>query len=41
MSSKRSTLTAMVWERCPSKYSGTALVVLAKLAGLTNDQGYA
>src|ERR1700742_817927 len=29
-------LTALVWKHAPSKYSGTPLVVLLKIAGLTD-----
>jgi hypothetical protein len=35
------TLTADVWEHAPSRYRGSELVVLLKLAGLTNADGYA
>jgi hypothetical protein len=31
----------MVWQRCPSRYNGTHLVVLLKLAGLSARKGYA
>jgi len=33
--SKVESLTALVWRHAPSKYSGTPLVVLLKIAGLT------
>ena len=41
MSKFSKTTTAKVWQHAPSKYRGTALVVLLKLAGLTNDEGHA
>jgi len=34
--SKVESLTALVWRHAPSKYSGTPLVVLLKIAGLTD-----
>jgi hypothetical protein len=38
----RKELVAMVWKHCPSTYKGTELLVLVKLAGLTNTaKGYA
>src|SRR6201999_4492821 len=33
---KVESLTALVWRHAPSRYSGTPLVVLLKLAGLTD-----
>jgi len=40
--SKVESLTALVWRHAPSKYSGTPLVVLLKIAGLTDAKdGYA
>lgn len=41
MSVQGKTLTALVWEHAPSKIQGTPLVVLLKLSGLTNSDGYA
>lgn len=41
MSVNEKSLTAMVWQRCPSKYSGTQLVALLKLAGLCAQKGHA
>jgi hypothetical protein len=38
---EKESLTALVWERCPSKYSGTTLVLLLKLAGLSTRDGHA
>jgi hypothetical protein len=38
---REQSLTVLVWERCPSKYSGTALVLLLKLAGLSAREGHA
>jgi hypothetical protein len=38
---EKQSLTVLVWERCPSKYSGTALVLLLKLAGLSSRDGHA
>jgi hypothetical protein len=34
--SKVESLTALVWRHAPSKYSGTPLVLLLKIAGLTD-----
>src|ERR1051326_8413215 len=40
--SKVESPTALVWKHCPSRYSGTALVVLLKIAGLSAAKdGYA
>src|SRR6266853_2347602 len=33
------TLTTLIWNRCPSKFRGTELVVLLKLAGKSSRQG--
>lgn len=42
MSDKEHGLTALVWMHGPSKYSGTELVVMLKLAGLSsNKEGHA
>jgi DNA-binding transcriptional MocR family regulator len=41
MSVQGKTITAVVWEHAPSKIQGTPLVVLLKLSGLTNSDGYA
>jgi hypothetical protein len=33
------TLTKLIWSRCPSKFRGTELVVLLKLAGASSTNG--
>ena len=33
------TLTTLIWKRCTSKFRGTELVVLLKLAGMSSSQG--
>jgi len=38
---EKSPLTALVWNHAPSKYSGTPLVVLLKIAGLSSLHGHA
>jgi len=38
---EQKSLTAVVWQHCPSKYNGTALVVLVRLAGLSERDGHA
>jgi hypothetical protein len=37
----KQSLTALVWEHCPSKYNRSALVVLVKIAGLSSRDGHA
>jgi len=39
--SEKKNLTALVWMRCPSKYNGTHLVALLKVAGLSVKYGKA
>jgi hypothetical protein len=39
MAMKEDSLTALVWQHAPSRYNGTALVVLLKLAGLSSNKG--
>ncbi len=34
------TMTATVWQHCPSKFSATELVLLLKIAGLSTRQGH-
>jgi hypothetical protein len=41
MSNKEKSLTVLVWEHCPSTYPGSALVVLLKIAGLSETHGHA
>lgn len=41
MSSERESMVALVWQHCPSKYTGSTLVVLLKLAGLSSKEGSA
>jgi hypothetical protein len=41
MSNTEKSLTAIVWEHCPSTYNGSALVVLLKIAGLSSRDGHA
>jgi hypothetical protein len=41
MSKLSKALTAVTWMHAPSKYRGTDLNVLLKIAGLTTDEGYA
>ena len=38
---EKSSLTVLVWEHCPSTYKGSALVVLLKIAGLSERDGHA
>jgi Helix-turn-helix domain len=38
---EKESLVAKVWEHCPSRYGGTALLVLLKIAGLSVSKGYA
>jgi hypothetical protein len=38
---EKSPLTALVWNHAPSKYSGTPLVALLKIAGLSSRDGHA
>lgn len=38
---EKESLVAKVWEHCPSRYGGTALLVLLKIAGLSASKGYA
>jgi hypothetical protein len=33
------TLTTLIWQRCPSKFRGTELVILLKLAGKSSRKG--
>jgi hypothetical protein len=37
----KQSLTALVWEHCPTKYKGSALVLLVKIAGLSSREGHA
>jgi hypothetical protein len=41
MSNTEKSLTVLVWEHCPSTYNGSALVVLLKIAGLSEREGHA
>jgi hypothetical protein len=41
MSNTEKSLTVLVWEHCPSTYNGSALVVLLKIAGLSERDGHA
>lgn len=41
MAPNEKSLTALVWEHCPTVYNGTPLVVLLKLAGLSQRKGHA
>jgi hypothetical protein len=41
MSNTEKSLTALVWEHCPSTHNGSALVVLLKIAGLSERDGHA
>jgi len=41
VSSERESIVALVWQHCPSKYTGSTLVVLLKLAGLSSKEGSA
>jgi DNA-binding transcriptional regulator YhcF (GntR family) len=38
---EKESLVALVWERCPSKYNGTELLAMVKLAGLSKREGHA
>jgi hypothetical protein len=40
-SPEKQSLTALVWQHAPSRYSGTELVVLLRLAGLSERDGHA
>jgi hypothetical protein len=40
-SEKQQSLTAIVWQHCPSKYTSTRLLVLLRLAGLSEREGHA
>jgi hypothetical protein len=41
MQKNEKSLTALVWQHCPTRYSGTSLVVLLKIAGLSQRDGHA
>jgi hypothetical protein len=38
---ERKSLTALVWQRCPGKFNSTVILVLLKLAGLSEREGHA